>query len=88
MLEHLALVESKHNKPQAAIEVMQEETTIRSFILIKPINSISKVKGKLHQMVLAEKVQPNYEFTVNELIKLVNKTPSFNRNIPFLFVEH
>ena len=31
-----------------------------------------RFKGKLRQMVLAEmKAQPNHEFTVNELIKLV-----------------
>lgn len=47
VLEHLALVESKLDKLQAAIEVMQSEAltdmnTIRSFILIKLINAISK----------------------------------------------
>lgn len=74
VLEHLALVESKLDKLQAAIEVMQEEALTDEYNTELYTYQTHKrhFKGKLRQMVLAEmKAQPNHEFTVNELIKLV-----------------
>lgn len=74
VLEHLALVESKLDKLQAAIEVMQEESLTDEYNTeLYTYHSYKRhFKGKLRKMVLAEmKAQPNHEFTVNELIKLV-----------------
>ena len=74
VLEHLTLVEDKLNKLQAAIEVMQEEALTDEYNteLYTYRTYQHRFKGKLRQMVLAEmKAKPNYEFTVNELIKLI-----------------
>ncbi len=74
VLEHLALVESKLDKLQVAIEVMQSEALTDEYDTELYTYQTHKrhFKGKLRQMVLAEmKAQPNHEFTVNELIKLV-----------------
>lgn len=74
VLEHLALVESKLDKLQAAIEIMQAEALTDEYNteLYTYRTYQHRFKGKLRQMVLAEmKAQPNHEFTVNELIKLV-----------------
>lgn len=74
VLEHLALVESKLNKLQAAIEVMQSEALTDEYNteLYTYRTYQHRFKGKLRQMVLAEmKVKPNHYFTVNELTELV-----------------
>lgn len=74
VLKHLSLVEGKIGKLQAAIEIMQEEALADEYDTELYIYQSHKrhFKGKLRQMVLAEmKAQPNHEFTVNELIKLV-----------------
>ena len=74
VLEHLALVESKLDKLQAAIEVMQEEALTDEYNteLYTYRTYQHRFKGKLRQMVLAEmKVKPNHYFTVNELTELV-----------------
>jgi len=74
VLEHLALVESKLDKLQVAIEIMQAEALTDEYNteLYTYRTYQHRFKGKLRQMVLAEmKAQPNHEFTVNELIKLV-----------------
>ena len=73
VLEHLALVEDKLNKLQAAIEIMQEALTDEYNTELYTYHSYKRhFKGKLRQMILAEmKAKPNHEFTVNELIKLV-----------------
>lgn len=74
VLEHLALVESKLDKLQAAIEVMQSEALTDEYDteLYTYRTYQHRFKGKLRQMVLAEmKVKPNHYFTVNELTKLV-----------------
>ena len=74
MLEHLALVESKLDKLQAAIEVMQSEVLTDEYNteLYTYRTYQHRFKGKLRQMVLAEmKVKPNHYFTVNELTELV-----------------
>ena len=73
-LEHLTLVEDKLNKLQAAIEVMQEEALTDEYNTeLYTYHTYKRhFNCKLRQMVLAEmKAKPNYEFTVNELIKLV-----------------
>lgn len=74
VLEHLTLVEDKLNKLQTAIQVMQEEALTDEYNteLYTYRTYQHRFKGKLPQMVLAEmKAKPNYEFTVNELIKLI-----------------
>ncbi|AWX15547.1 DNA repair protein [Mergibacter septicus] len=74
VLEHLALVESKLDKLQAAIEVMQSEALTDEYNteLYTYRTYQHRFKGKLRQMVLAEmKVKPNHYFTVNELTELV-----------------
>ncbi len=95
VLEHLTLVEDKLNKLQAAIEVMQEEALTDEYNteLYTYRTYQHRFKGKLRQMVLAEmKAKPNYEFTVNELIKFIlirdGQAPSFNRSILFPYVVH
>ncbi|WP_101776328.1 DNA repair protein [Pasteurella oralis] len=74
VLEHLALVESKLDKLQAALEVMQSEALTDEYNteLYTYRTYQHRFKGKLRQMVLAEmKVKPNHYFTVNELTELV-----------------
>lgn len=74
VLEHLALVESKLDKLQTAIEVMQSEALTDEYNteLYTYRTYQHRFKGKLRQMVLAEmKVKPNHYFTVNELTELV-----------------
>lgn len=74
VLEHLALVESKLDKLQAAIEVMQSEVLTDEYNteLYTYRTYQHRFKGKLRQMVLAEmKLKPNHYFTVNELTELV-----------------
>ncbi|MDY3124215.1 MAG: DNA repair protein [[Actinobacillus] rossii] len=74
VLEHLALVDSKIEKLQAAIEVMQERalTDDYSTELYAYRTYKRHFKSKLRQMILLEmKAQPNHYFTVNELVKLV-----------------
>lgn len=74
VLEHLALVESKLDKLQAALEVMQSEALTDEYNteLYTYRTYQHRFKGKLRQMVLAEmKVKPNHYFSVNELTELV-----------------
>lgn len=74
VLEHLALVESKLDKLQAALEVMQSEALTDEYNteLYTYRTYQHRFKGKLRKMVLAEmKVKPNHYFTVNELTELV-----------------
>ena len=74
VLEHLALVDSKIERLQAAIEVMQENSLIDEYNTELYAYRTYKrhFKSKLRQMILLEmKAQPNHYFTVNELIKLV-----------------
>lgn len=74
VLEHLALVDSKIEKLQAAIEVMQERALTDDYSTELYAYQTHKrhFKSKLRQMILLEmKAQPNHYFTVNELIKLV-----------------
>ncbi|AHG80561.1 ATPase involved in DNA repair [Mannheimia varigena USDA-ARS-USMARC-1388] len=74
VLEHLALVDSKIEKLQTAIEVMQERalTDDYSTELYAYRTYKHHFKSKLRQMILLEmKAQPNHYFTVNELVKLV-----------------
>lgn len=73
VLEHLALVDSKIEKLQAAIEVMQEKTLIDEYNTELYAYRTYKryFKGKLLKMVLVEmKARPRHYFTVNELVKL------------------
>lgn len=74
VLEHLALVDSKIEKLQAAIEVMQENALIDEYSTELYAYRTYKryFKGKLRKMVLVEmKARPQHYFTVNELVKLV-----------------
>ena len=74
VLEHLTLVESKLDKLQAAIEVMQAKALTDEYNteLYTYRTYQHRFKGKLRQMVLAEmKVKPNHYFSVNELTELV-----------------
>ncbi|MBN6710152.1 DNA repair protein [Haemophilus haemoglobinophilus] len=74
VLEHLTLLDSKLEKLQAAIEIMQEEALIdeHNTELYTYRTYKRHFKGKLRQMLLLEmKAKPDHYFTVNELIKLV-----------------
>lgn len=74
VLEHLALVESKLDKLQAAIEIMQAEALTDEYNtqLYTYRTYQHRFKGKLRQIVLAEmKLKPNHYLTVNELTQLV-----------------
>lgn len=74
VLEHLTLVDSKIEKLQAAIEVMQERALTDEYSTELYAYRTYKrcFKGKLRKMVLVEmKAQPQHYFTVNELVKLV-----------------
>ncbi|KEZ15749.1 hypothetical protein HS327_02239 [Glaesserella parasuis] len=74
VLEHLALVDSKIEKLQAAIDVMQENTLTDEYSTELYAYRTYKrcFKGKLRKMVLVEmKARPQHYFTVNELVKLV-----------------
>lgn len=68
VLEHLALVESKLDELQAAIEIMQAEALTDEYNtqLYTYRTYQHRFKGKLRQIVLAEmKLKPNHYFTVN-----------------------
>lgn len=74
VLEHLALVDSKIEKLQAAIDVMQENALTDEYSTELYAYRTYKrcFKGKLRKMVLVEmKARPQHYFTVNELVKLV-----------------
>lgn len=74
VLEHLALVDSKIEKLQSAIEVMQENALTDEYSTELYAYRTYKrcFKGKLRNMVLVEmKACPQHYFTVNELVKLV-----------------
>ena len=88
VLEHLALVESKLDKLQAAIEVMQSEVLTDEYNteLYTYRTYQHRFKGKLRQMVLAEmKLKPNHYFTVNELTELVLIR---DKQVPIVLPQH